>query len=67
MGASFKDRKLHLVLLVSLVGVFIWSVITPFDFFTWISIDEPGVCPDMDSCDNPAHRGALYVFADAGF
>ena len=36
MGASFKDRKLHMVLLVSLTGVFIWSVITPFDFFTWV-------------------------------
>jgi len=36
MGASFKDRKLHLVLLVSLAAVLVWSVITPFDFFTWV-------------------------------
>lgn len=36
MDASFKDKKLHLVLLVSLVGVFIWSVVKPFDFFTWV-------------------------------
>ncbi len=36
MGASFKDRKLHLVLLVSLASVLVWSVVKPFDFFTWV-------------------------------
>ncbi len=36
MEASFKDRKLHLVLLVSLAAVLVWSVVKPFDFFTWI-------------------------------
>ena len=36
MEAGFKDRKLHLVLLVSLAVVLVWSVVKPFDFFTWV-------------------------------
>jgi putative membrane protein len=36
MSASCGEKRLHLVLLVSLAAVFVWSVITPFDFFTWV-------------------------------
>ena len=30
-----SNKKFHLVLLISLLGVFIWSVINPKDLFTW--------------------------------
>jgi len=36
MGASCGEKRLHLVLLVSLAAVLVWSVVKPFDFFTWV-------------------------------
>ncbi|GAA0071132.1 DUF2238 domain-containing protein [Clostridium sardiniense] len=30
-----NDKKFHLLLLLTLIGVFIWSVINPKDLFTW--------------------------------
>jgi putative membrane protein len=36
MNGSCGEKRLHLVLLVSLAAVLVWSVVKPFDFFTWV-------------------------------
>jgi len=36
MKGSCGEKRLHLVLLVSLAAVLVWSVVKPFDFFTWV-------------------------------
>ncbi len=36
MSQADKDTRLHIFLLASLVGVFIWSFIDCFDFLTWV-------------------------------
>ena len=36
MSDDTNDKKLYIVLLLTLTMVFVWSAITPFDYFTWI-------------------------------
>ena len=36
MDTATKDKKLHIFLLVSLIPIFIWSLIDCFDFLTWV-------------------------------
>lgn len=38
-----KDKKFHLFLLLSLIGILIWSVINPKDLFTWFLEVFPAV------------------------
>ena len=36
MDTTTKDKRLHIFLLVSLIPIFIWSLVDCFDFFTWV-------------------------------
>lgn len=36
MDKDTKDKKVHIFLLVSLVPVFVWSLVDCYDFFTWV-------------------------------
>lgn len=36
MDTNTKDKKLHIFLLVSLIPIFIWSLVDCYDFLTWV-------------------------------
>ncbi len=43
MGQSTPGKSMHLGLLLSFLGIFIWSLINPHDFFTWLLEVFPAV------------------------
>jgi len=43
MNQTAKDTKLHILLLLTLSLIFIWSLINCFDFFTWLLEALPAV------------------------
>jgi len=42
-GNSINEKQFHLLLLVSIIGIFSWSVINPRDLFTWFLEVLPAV------------------------
>ena len=43
MNRSESYNKLHIILLVSLAGIFVWSAVKPHDYFTWVLEVVPAV------------------------